>query len=312
MKLKEIIQRFLDERGASGYRPIGTSEKYNLKLIMRSEIGEKVAASLKVSDYIAHCRVRRAGGAGPATVYQDMVYIRVVLKYASVAWEMDDVNLLSWERAKPLLEREQLIGKSRPRNRRPSEDELERLIEYFKDQDANAHTKIPMAVITEFSVLTARRISETCRIKWGDVDFERKTCWVRDLKNPKGKGEHAEFPLLGRAWDILIAQPRKTNDPNERIFPYNSKSCSIRYTNAKKVLGIENLRLHDNRREAISRMFERGYNVPEVAQLSLHKAHSLLLRVYTSLKPEDLHKGPASKREISTNVGYTGDHKRSI
>lgn len=309
--VKELITRYIEERAIPGSRPIGYSELYLLKLLRRFPIAEKAANSLKVSDYMEHCRLRKSKGTGPATIYQDMVYMRVVLKYASIAWDMDDVSILSWERAKPLLERQQLIGKSRPRNRRPTEDELDRLLEYFKERDRLS--KIPMRIITEFSVLTARRISETCRLRWGDVDFERRTCWVRDLKSPKGKGEHAEFPLLGRAWDIVMEQPRNSKDPNERIFPYNPKSCGARYTRAKKLLGIENLRLHDNRREAISRMFEQGFNVPEVAQLSLHKAHSLLLRVYTSLKPEDLHKGPASKRsDVNVHVGDTGAHKRSF
>lgn len=294
--VKDLIERYIAEAAQPGSRPIIGSHMYSLKQLMRMKIAEKLHDELKAVDFLDHCKARIAAGVKPQTVNQDVIYLSGILKYAFEVWELSENGYKAYKRAKKQLFKQQLIGKSQRRTRRPTEDEIERLLEYFCDQDANPHTTIPMATICEFQILTARRISETCRLRWGDVDFEKKTCLVRDLKNPKGKGYHDTFPLLGRAWEIVMAQPRKTNDPNERIFPYSSKSCSIRYTQAKKVLGIENLHLHDSRREAISRLFEEGYNVPEVAKMSLHRNPSLLLMVYTNLKPEDLHKGPASKR----------------
>lgn len=93
-----------------------------------------------------------------------------------------------------------------------------------------------------------------------------------------------------------MQQPRQNvNDPTERIFPYNSKSVGASYTRAKKALGIENLRFHDNRRESASKLFEAGYGVAEVMTQTGHKTPAMLMRVYQKLKPEDLHKGPAGK-----------------
>jgi hypothetical protein len=46
-------------------------------------------------------------------------------------------------------------------------------------------------------------------LRYGDVDVAKRTCWVYDLKNPKGKGESAEFPLLGRAWEIVAERMRE-------------------------------------------------------------------------------------------------------
>jgi integrase len=99
---------------------------------------------------------------------------------------------------------------------------------------------------------------------------------------------------LGRSHQYVLvqAQPRK----DARIFPYNEKSCGAAFRDACRKLGIKDLRLHDQRHEAISRLFEQGYNVPEVAKVSLHRNPALLLKVYTNLRPEDLHKGPAAKR----------------
>jgi len=54
-----------------------------------------------------------------------------------------------------------------------------------------------------------------------------------------------------------------------------------------KHAGIVDLRLHDLRHEGISRFFELGLSVPEVAVISGHKDFRMLAR-YTHLRAEDL------------------------
>ena len=53
--------------------------------------------------------------------------------------------------------------------------------------------------------------------------------------------------------------------------------------------GIENLRFHDLRHEATTRLFEKGLNIMEVASITGHKDLRMLRR-YTHLKAEDLAK----------------------
>ena len=50
--------------------------------------------------------------------------------------------------------------------------------------------------------------------------------------------------------------------------------------------GITGLHFHDLRHEAISRFFERGLSVPEVALISGHRDYRMLFR-YTHLRAED-------------------------
>ena len=54
-----------------------------------------------------------------------------------------------------------------------------------------------------------------------------------------------------------------------------------------KRAGIENLHFHDLRHEAISRFFEKGLSVAEVALISGHRDFRQLFR-YTHLRAEDL------------------------
>ena len=51
--------------------------------------------------------------------------------------------------------------------------------------------------------------------------------------------------------------------------------------------GLADLRFDDLRHEAISRFFELGLNIPEVAVISGHKDPRMLFR-YTHLRAEDL------------------------
>ncbi len=57
--------------------------------------------------------------------------------------------------------------------------------------------------------------------------------------------------------------------------------------NSRRRAGIEDLHFHDLRHEAISLFFKRGLSLPEVALISGHRDHRMLLR-YTHLRPENL------------------------
>ncbi len=92
-------------------------------------------------------------------------------------------------------------------------------------------------------------------------------------------------PLLGDAWSIVQRQPKTS----ELIFPYNSRSVTAGFQRVRNALGIENLRYHDLRREGASRLFEAGFNIEEVAQVTGHRSLDVLWQVYTELYPKSLH-----------------------
>ena len=288
-----LLQKYIEEMDSPGMKPIGKSQLYSLRKLQKSALAQKMAAKVGPHDIIQHCRERRKT-AQPQTVMQDVTYLRGPFGYAKMGWGLEGIGLAPFLEAKPLLIKYGLIGKGRPRERRPSDEEIERLLSYFRAQDERSEIK--MVDVVEFSLYSARRISETCRLRWGDVNGADMTCIVRDMKDPRQKkGNDHEFPLLGKAWDVVMRQKRMNpDDPDERIFKYNPKSCSARYTEAKRKLGIKNLRLHDNRREAASRAFEgklngRKYSVPETMVLTGHKSPNMLMRVYTKLRASDLH-----------------------
>lgn len=257
-----VIQRVLDDVASNPeMKQYGESHYYALLALQRRPIASKDARKLGRADIIEHCKWRRAGGAGKkvgaATVNQDLTYLRGVLEYANSTWpDCEEVKIGAIAEALPYLRKHGLTGKSIPRKRRPTDEEIERLLAYFVERNSKPRVEVKaMPDIIAFALVSSRRRGEICRITHGDVDYEKKIYWVRDLKHPtKKKGNDKSFILWPELEQIIRRQPRMNpSDPSERIFPFNGKSVGMIYTEGKKALGIQNLRFHDNRRDAISK-----------------------------------------------------------
>ena len=137
------------------------------------------------------------------------------------------------------------------------------------------------------------RQEEICKIDWSDVDLSKRVVTIRDRKDPRKKeGNHQKVPLLNLtgidAWQLLLEQKLLTGG-HGRCFPYHPKSVGTAFRRARNHLGIEDLKFHDLRHEATSRLFEAGLTIERVALVTGHKDWKMLRR-YTHLKPEDLHK----------------------
>lgn len=294
-----LIVRFIREMSNEHMKPLGDSHYYGLMAITRSSLGRKGAAGLKKSDIMDYCKARRDAGVAPQTILQDLARLSGVLKYAPSAWDdCEEVSDGAIAAAKPMLKKHGLIGKGEPRKRRPTDEELQRLIAYLGDQDARPRTHVKVVPCLLFALASTRRRGEIVRLMHGDIDWDRKAAdgtptpmyMIRDLKHPtRKKGNDKWFPLFPELAEIIRRQPRlRPDDPKERVFPYDGKSVGARYTLAKKALGIVNLRFHDNRREAISR-YLKVLPPHEVRQISGHETTVILERVYDQRDPADLH-----------------------
>ena len=76
---------------------------------------------------------------------------------------------------------------------------------------------------------------------------------------------------------------------HDHIFPLSANAARLAWERLKARQSIADLRFHDLRHEAISRFFERGLSIAEVALISGHKDPRMLFR-YTHLSAEDVAK----------------------
>ena len=102
------------------------------------------------------------------------------------------------------------------------------------------------------------------------IDWANKICRLKDTKN----GLERFVPLSGAA--LTIIGSRQHSDG--ALFPVKPDTLSQAFARACKRLEIENLRSHDLRHEAISRLFEKGLSVPQVAAITGHQDYRMLAR----------------------------------
>ena len=117
---------------------------------------------------------------------------------------------------------------------------------------------------------------------WEHLNWDSHTLHIPVTKN----GHARTIPLTTEALNILRELQTGPNQ-SERVFPLTIEAVKLAWVRLTKRAGIEDLHFHDLRHEAVSRFFERGLSVPEVALISGHKDPRMLFR-YTHLKAEDV------------------------
>jgi integrase len=256
----------------------GRTKKADLSALAKSSLAALNALTLTSGQIIDHVRLRRQTVA-PSTAINDLVWLRTVFRFGRSAKGIP-LNLEVIEDAVAFCRAEKLIAKSRRRDRRPTADELKRLTDHFNRKRSG----YPMADLMWFAVHSARREAEICRLRWADNIDAEMTGLVRDAKHPTAKmGNHRRFKYTAEGWEIVQRQGKTS----EFIFPYNAKTLSTFFARACSILEIKDLRWHDLRHEATSRLFEAGYSIVEVQQFTLHEDWNTLKR-YTHLRPGDV------------------------
>jgi integrase len=271
---------------------------------LKKRLGHWDATSITAEAVIEHVRQRLLNGVKPSTAYMDLKWLRMVLKIARGAWG-HPVQLDALNHGLHTALHLELVSESTRRDRRPTEEELTRLRDHF--DPSNRQSRIPMREVIDFAIASTRRLGEIFRLRWNDIDRQSMTVIVRDMKSPKGsKGNDVVVKLSREALAIIDQQPRI----DERVFPFNPETAQGSFARGCQRLGIEDLHFHDLRHEGVSRLFETGYQIHEVAQFSGHLDWGTLRR-YTNLRPANLRLLEHSRRDITIEdreqIGSDGD-----
>lgn len=219
-------------------------------------------------------------GVKPSTTLLDVLFLSGAITTAVVEGRLHSdykTKVSGWLSG---LKRAGLIGNPADRERRPSKEELDLLLTHTKHN--RALRLIRYHDMIRFAVNSCMRLDEICTLRWADYDAKNGTIIVRLRKHPVNQTDQV-VPLMGESQAIIEAQPRT----GEKIFPFNTDSVSNGFRRICNHLEIENLHFHDLRHEGISRLFERGYQIQEVAIVSGHRDWKSLKR-YVNLKPGDL------------------------
>jgi integrase len=239
------------------------SETRRLNRLIRDPLASYRVCDLS-PEVLATFRDRRLEQGLRAAGY-DLQLIRHALNVAKAEWgvtlQNNPVNAI------------RMPPKPKPRERRLKPGEYELLLNYA----AMSHSWF-MEPLIILAVETGMRLGEMLKVTWDDWDSEKQTLYLRDTKN----GSNRLIPISDSANAVM----RTITKRHQRILPTNYEAVKSAWRRLCMRAGIEQLRFHDLRHEAISRWIERGLTIPEVAILSGHKNKTALLSYsHATLEP---------------------------
>ena len=224
------------------------------------------------SKHLAEYRDRRLEEVKPATFNKDLNFISVVISTAIFEW-----GIYLPSNPCKLIKR---LKEPAPRNRILVGDEYDRLIK------ATALTKnIYFVPAINFSIETAIRQGELLSARYENLNYRERTLYIPDTKTgslDRHQTSERTIPLSDLALSIITKLPRHLSG---RIFATTDDALANCWKKAIKKAKIKDLRWHDLRRHAVSKMFEKGLSVPEVQVCTGHKNPMILLNTYTKLDP---------------------------
>ena len=268
--LGELLERY--RREVTPLKKGHVDERHRIDQLKRHHLAERYISSIRGVD-IALYRDERLKKVTGDTLRRELSILSQVFEVSRKEWGIFVHNPVRDIRLPP---------KNRPRDRRlqrsnvATEDEQTRLF------DACRQCRNPFLLpLVQLALETAMRQGELLKLRWQHVDLKRRTAYLPDTKN----GEARTVPLSVTAVSVLSDLPRsRTGD----VFPNCTRNAVKKaFVRARERAGIQDLRFHDLRHEATTRLFELGLNVMEVAAITGHKDIRMLSR-YTHLRAEDL------------------------
>lgn len=269
------VAQAIDMYTKESRKEIGRTNAQVLNSIKKYDFA-KLPCSSVTSQEIVKFAQELAADKSPSTVGNYISHFGAVVSVAGPAWDIP-LDPEAIRAARIVLTRLGIIGRSTRRDRRPTMDELDKLMTLFAGRKADA---LPMAKIVAFALFSTRRQEEITRITWADLDEKHSRVLVRDMKDPSEKsGNDVWCDLPEPALKIIQSMPRTA----EQIFPYLAATIGTTFRDARELLSLGDLRFHDLRHEGVSRLFEMGLNIPHVAAVSGHRSWQNLKR-YTHIR----------------------------
>lgn len=270
--LKDVIDQYNQEK----QKEHGKTKAQVLNTIKAAELGGMHCSQVTSQELV---KFAQSIAAQPSTRGNYMSHLASVFSVARPAWGYP-LDKQAIDDARVVLDKLGLIGRSKQRTRRPTLDELDKLLKYYTVMELKRKDAIQMTRIIPFAIFSTRRLEEITRIAGKDLDKANLEIVVRDMKNPGEKiGNDVTTTLTLEALQLIELQPKTQGI----IWPHNAESIGTSFARACLFLGIEDLHFHDLRHDGISRLFEIGWSIPRVACVSGHRSWTSLKR-YTHLR----------------------------
>jgi integrase len=269
---QDAFDRYVEE--VSAQKPGEEWEKKRLAAIAGHEVNGIKIGKMKLSeitaDTIGRWRDMRLKTVAGSTINRDLALLSHVFSTAMKEWR--------WIAESPTTNVRRPEN-PQSRDRRISQAELDQLCLVLGFEGGPVTTKNQaVAVAMLFAIETAMRAGEICGLTANDISG--RAALLRRTKN----GTRRTVPLSKRAIELLALLP--SVDDGEPLFGLTSASLDALFRKARKSTLIEDMKFHDTRHEAITRLAAK-LNVLDLARMTGHRDLKML-QVYYNASAEDI------------------------
>lgn len=251
---RELVKDYLPTVAAhKGIR----SETYKIDTILKNVVFADLPIEYITKPMIAGYRDARLQKVSAGTVQREMAIMAGMFTKAIRDWGWLKVNPVRGV-TKPTL--------PAPRRRGISQDEIDAIA---LSLESTRGGRI-VSQMFQLSLETGLRLSEMTGLTWDRV--KEKFVILPDTKN----GDRREVPLSTKA-RVIITNRKGLDDT--KVFPVDAQLSSVRFNIAKKKTPYKDVRFHDARSEAVTRL-SRKLDVMQLAKMIGHRDLKSLMGYY--------------------------------
>jgi integrase len=257
----DLLVRYMTE--VTSFKRSGANEQIVIRALLRARFCKERFDRVD-SSVFAEFRDKRLREVQSPTVRRQLSILRHAFDVARKEWgylglrnPLRDIKLPSG-------------GQSRERRLRPGEFDL------LQEQAKKSRAKYLWPLI-QLAIETGMRRGELLSLRWDHIDLGSRSAKLFNTKN----GYDRAVPLTLDAKTVILS----LTPSSDRVFPVTPVAVRHAWDRLTARAGLGDLHFHDLRHEAISRFFEKGLSVPEVALISGHRTPSQLFR-YTQMTTE--------------------------
>lgn len=288
----DLLERYLRDYSKPNKAATTHTRDHSLAAHLVRAFGTVPLDQLRPAQLADYKASRRAAGAAPKTVNDELTLLSHAYKLACLEWE--------WVTDNPVLKVKKEKLRPKP-GRWLTLDEEGRLL---------AAAPSWLRDILLFALHTGLRQSEILNLQWPQVDLTRRTLLILEQKN----GGQDTLPLNLTAVEVLQARARVRSIRTAHVFVnhaghrWNTRNLLRAFYVARRKAGIEGFRFHDCRHTFASRLVQAGVDLYTVQRLGRWKCMKMVQH-YGHHYPESLRGGAEVldrlRAEASTTVAQS-------
>jgi integrase len=243
--------------------------------------GTRKLSEISASDIDSYKQRRLKGGIKLNTIVRDLVVIRHLFNYAYNRKRFFGRNPVS-ESGLPQIN-----------------DKKERILTTVEQEQLLINCTPELAALISFALNTGMRRDEVLFLKWEWVNLQEDFITLPHTHTKSNKSR--KVPINNVVRKILL-ENKLRNDGNENVFYISETKSGARtwlqraFREACKKSGIEDLRFHDLKHTAITRMVEAGIPIIDISKI-VGTSYKLIVERYS-------HQEDSLRRAVESLANY--------